>query len=130
MIYEKNNLSIRRPTHIGRIIYNNIYSKIDNFINQLIKLKINFKNIKDIIDNIDEISFQFNMAPSNIIDQKGKKSIIIKTQHQEKLRVSALLCILTDGTKIAPYLVFKGKNDFTKISKISEYMKNKKDFYA
>ena len=111
------NLSIRRPTHIGRLIYNKIYYELDKFINNLIRSKINFKFTKDHIGNMDEIQFQFNKAPLNIIDQKSKKSIIIKTYNQEKLIISALLCILADGTNLPPYLIFKGKNASPILSK-------------
>ena len=43
------NLSIRRPTHIGRLIYNNIYFEVENCITELTRLKINFKFTKDIL---------------------------------------------------------------------------------
>jgi len=84
------NLSIRRPTHIGRVIYANTFKISDDFINKLIKLKniCNFTN--DLIGNMDETLFLFNMPSSNIIDHKGKKYTIIKTPNQEKLRISAL----------------------------------------
>lgn len=66
---------------------------------------------------MDETPSQFNMAPSNIIDQKCKKSIIIKLNNQEKLSISALLYILVDETKLLTYLSFQGKNDYPILSK-------------
>ena len=51
------------------------------------------------------------MVPSKTIAKKGGKSIIIKTQDQEKCRLSVLLCITADGGKLPPYLIFKAKND-------------------
>ena len=60
---KRNNLSIRRPTHVGRLIYNNIYLEVEKFINELTRLIINFKFTKDIIGNMGETPFKFNMLP-------------------------------------------------------------------
>lgn len=82
---------------------------------------------------MDEVPFLFNMPSSNIIDHKGKKSIIVKTQNKEKLRISALLCILADGSKLSPYLIYKGNEDSTLLKKVldtNEFVKNKKVFYT
>ena len=82
---------------------------------------------------MDETPFLFNMLSSNIIDHKGKKSIIIKTQNQEKLRISALLCILANGSKLPSYLIYKGNEDSTLLKKVldtNEFVKNKKVFYT
>lgn len=46
---------------------------------------------------MDETPFLFNMPSSNFIDHKGKKSIIVKTQNQEKLRISAFSIIMFIG---------------------------------
>lgn len=82
---------------------------------------------------MDETPFQFNMLPSNIIDVKGKNSVTIKTSNQEKLRDSTLSCILSAGTKLALYLIFKGKNNshmLTRELNKNEYVKNKKVFFS
>lgn len=45
------------------------------------------------------------MSPTIIIDITGKKSEVDKTQNQDKLRISELLTILADGTKLAMSLI-------------------------
>lgn len=60
---------------------------------------------------MDEISFLLNMPSSNIIDHKGKKSITIKTQNQEILRISSLLCILVDDSKLLKSLLSRKSID-------------------
>ena len=40
---------------------------------------------------------------------KGGKSITIKSYDQEKCRISVILAITANGSKLAPYLIFKEK---------------------
>ena len=81
---------------------------------------------------MDETQFQFNMPLSNIIDVKGKNSVIIKTSNQRKTKSFCSTCKLADGTKLAPYLIFKGKNNLTILKRElkNEYVKNKKVFFT
>lgn len=48
------------------------------------------------------------MAPNYPISQKGKRSLIIHTQLQDKCHVSVLLSILANGGKLPPLIIFKG----------------------
>ena len=63
------------------------------------------------IGNCDETPIFFNMVPSKTIAKKGGKSIIIKTQDQERCRISVLLTITADGGKLPPLLIFKAKRN-------------------
>lgn len=113
-------------------MYANTFKITDDFINKLIKLKNICKFTNDLIGNMDETPFLFNMSSSNIKDHKGKKSIIVKAQNQEKWRISALLCILADGSKLPPYLIYKGNKDSPLLKKVldtNEFVK-KKVFYT
>jgi len=49
------------------------------------------------------------MLPNKTIAKKGGKTIIIKTQQQEKCHLTVLLTITADGSKLPPFLIFKGK---------------------
>ena len=51
------------------------------------------------------------MTPNKIIAKKGRKSIIVKTQNQEKCRVSLLLTIIADGGKFLSYKISKSKQN-------------------
>ena len=51
---------------------------------------------------MDESPIFFNMIPNKTIAKRGKKTILIKTQNQQKCRISVLLCIVADGSKLAP----------------------------
>ncbi len=45
----------------------------------------------EVIINMDETLLTFNMPPNYVIEKKGKKSVIIRTQNQDKCRLSVLL---------------------------------------
>ena len=51
------------------------------------------------------------MPPNYTITKKEKKNVIIRTQGQEKCRVSILLTILADRQKLSPFVIFKGKEN-------------------
>ena len=58
---------------------------------------------------MDESPNFFNMVPNKTIAKRGKKTILIKTQNQQKCRISVTLGIVADGSKLAPLIIFKGK---------------------
>ena len=59
---------------------------------------------------MDETPFFLNMQKNKTIVIKGSKQVIIKTQGQEKCRFSCMLCILADGDKLPPLVIFKAKD--------------------
>ncbi len=58
---------------------------------------------------MDETPLYFNMLPNATIEKLGAKEVIMRTLGQEKNRFSVILTVLADGTKLPPYLIFKGK---------------------
>lgn len=55
-----------------------------------------------------------------LLKKKGKKSVIIRTQNQDKYRLSVLLTILSNGKKLPPLLIFKGVKDGKLNKELSE----------
>ena len=72
------------------------------------------------VGNMDETPIFFNMYPTKIIAKKGDKVILIKTQSQEKCRISVILCVTADGDKLPPFLIFKAKDGCYVEKKLSE----------
>ena len=58
---------------------------------------------------MDETPLFFNMLPNKTIAKRDKKTILIKSQNQEKCRITIILCIVADGDKLPPVIIFKGK---------------------
>ena len=71
------------------------------------------------------------MVPNKVIAQKGEKNVVVRTQNQERIRITCLLTIYADGNKLPSYIIFKGKNiNNRSMNKIKNniYIKNKKIF--
>ena len=49
------------------------------------------------------------MARTKTIAKIGSKTVNIKTYGQDKVRVTVILWIVADGTKLSPMLIFKGE---------------------
>ena len=111
------NLSIRKPTHVGRFIHQNIIYEVTKFYKNLRPDLYDLKFDKDLINNMDETPVFLNMNINGVVDKIGNKQIIVKSQNQEKCRVSVLLIILANGNKLAPFAIFKGNKDSPNIRK-------------
>ena len=68
-------------------------------MNEIWDKRLENRDLDNIVKNFHETTAFFNMVPSKTIDKKGGKSVIIKTQNQEKFMLSVILCITTDGGK-------------------------------
>ena len=80
--------------------------------------------MKEISKICDQTPLYLNMVPNKIISQKGEKNVAVRTQNQDKIRITCLLSICVDEDKLAPYIIFKGKNSNNKYFK-----KLKKNIY-
>ena len=56
------------------------------------------------------------------ISKIGEKSVTVRNFGKEKMRISAVLCVLVDGSKLPPLIIFRGK---TNGPKEDELKKNK-----
>lgn len=58
----------------------------------------------------ESVIYYENIYPTTIahIDEK---SIDIRSLGKDKMRITAVLTILRDGTKLPPLLIFRGKNN-------------------
>lgn len=113
---KRNNLSIRKASHIGQPLPNIALECFYSFFHEVIKER-RVLNIYDDdnsrLINCDETLIFLEMPETKTIDVTGNKGVIISTHGNEKKRISVLLSITGDGKKLEPYLVFKiktGKN--------------------
>ena len=84
------------------------------------------------VGNMDEVYIFFNMYPNKTISEKGNKTILIKTQSQEKCRISVILCITANSEMLLLFLIFKAKEEGYIEKNLSELnlVKNKKCYIA
>ena len=60
---------------------------------------------------MDETPLRFDMPATRTLHDKGDKTVHIKTTNSEKRGLTAVLTIRGDGTKLRPWLIFKGVRD-------------------
>ena len=60
---------------------------------------------------MDETGIKFENIYKTSIEKIGEKSVNVRTFGKDKLKISAVLCILGNGCKLPPLLIFRGKKN-------------------
>lgn len=111
-LLKRKGLSNRRATHVGQALPNDAIESFYRFFHLIISERRDL-NIEDgeeyRIINCDETPIYFEMPDTTTIDIMGNKEVIIDTKGNEKKRISVLLTIVGDGSKLPAVLIFKGK---------------------
>ena len=63
----------------------------------------------EIIGNMDESPLYFDIVPNHVLDQKGKKSITVRTTGSEKRHLTVILCVAHEGDVLPALTIYKGK---------------------
>ncbi len=110
------------PYHAKDLIYKFLYEVIN---------KRRYLEISDdklyLIVNCDETAVYYEEPETKTIDICGNKEIIINTDGSESKRVMVLLTILTNGSKLNPFLIFAGEPEKTNEKRFSEIKEIKKN---
>ena len=110
----RNGYVFRKPSHLGQILPQNYSDLFLAFQKKIIsfrkKYDINDNEIGRLV-NCDETPIYMEMVTDKTIEIKGAKDIEVATFGGEKVRISLILSCAADGTKLAPILIFKAKNE-------------------
>ena len=79
------------------------------FLNEVKAIRLKKGINSSIIANMDETPVFLNMPLTKTIVKRGSRQVIIKTLNQEKCRISVLLTIVADGSKLPPLSYLKQK---------------------
>ena len=85
---DRKGLTIRHSTGMGRKFYANTYMVVGKYINSVRNYYLNYGQDLSLICNMDETPIFFNMPSNKTVELKGKKTVHVATQNQEKMRVS------------------------------------------
>ena len=115
---KRHNLSLRRKTSVAQKDPDILIAKIVSYILRVRRLRIKYSYQPSDIIAIDETPVWADMVSNTTVDIVGKKIISMKTTGHEKCRVTAGLAAKANGTKLKPFIVFKGgKRDVEKLKK-------------
>ena len=109
---KKEGFSIRRVSHIGQYIPEDMNTLKDSFVKEIIlkmkKMNIPFDDDYTII-NMDENLCYLEMGFDTILEFTGKKNVDILSSGLNRYRVSVILSVVGNGFKLPPLLIFKGE---------------------
>ena len=101
-------LPLRRKTFMAQKDPDQLIDKLVTFV--LHVRCVSMKHPYDVanITAMDETPVWSDMVSGTKVDATGKKTVSVKTTGHEKSRVSVCLTAKADGTKLPPFIVFKG----------------------
>ncbi|KAM4625025.1 uncharacterized protein ACJ7VT_003510 [Polymixia lowei] len=104
----RNDFSARRRTTLAQKDARHFTEKLVNSVTFSTRM-IEDKKIqeRDIIA-MKETAVWFDMVGSTTVDTRGARSVPLKTTGHEKSHLTVVLAAKADGTKLKPYVVFKG----------------------
>ena len=106
---KRKGLTLRRKTTVCQSTPANYIPKLIDFIGNVRRLRINHGYSNNCIFAMDETACWMDMPSDTTVDTIGARSIPIKTTGHEKSHYTVILTAKADGTKLKPYIVFKGK---------------------
>jgi hypothetical protein len=63
--------------------------------------------------NMDETPIYFDTTPGTTVAVTGSKQVNCRRTHSQTLRISVLLTVCADGTKLPPMLIFRAQPNGT-----------------
>ena len=105
---KRNHLSLRRRTTIAQKDPSHIVSKLFGYVMHMRRLSINCNYARGSIIAMDDTAVWSDMVGNTTINSTGPKGVALKSTGNEKVRVSVCLTAKADGTKMDPFIVFKG----------------------
>lgn len=106
---KRNNLAMRTRTKLAQKMPNAYEDKILQFHSYVINLRKTTNFELGQIANMDEVPLTFDVPSNRTVNEKGAKTVSIKTSGHEKTHYTVVLACCADGTKLPPMLIFKRK---------------------
>lgn len=106
---QRNGLVLRRRTTLAQHLPDAYEEKLTEFQRYVIKLRKQHSYLMGQIGNADETPVYFDMPSNTTVDDKGAKSVLVRTTGNDKSRITVMLCVLADGRKMPPYVILNRK---------------------
>ena len=105
---KRNHLSLRRRTTIAQKDPSHLVSKLVGYVMHVRRLSIYCNYAPSSIIAMDETAVWSDMVGNTTTNSTGAEEVALKSTGNEKVRVSVCLTAKADGTKMNPFIVFKG----------------------
>lgn len=105
----RHGLTLRRRTTLCQRLPSAYEDKVVDFHSFIIRLRRQKNFILSQIGNADQTPLCFDMPRNTTVEEKGARSVIIRTSGAEKQRCTVMLAVTADGRKLPPYVILKRK---------------------
>jgi hypothetical protein len=105
----RNNLSLRAKTSIAQKLPAALEEKMATFIRSVRDVRKELKYPDSMIVNMDETPMYFDMTTNKTVNQKGAKTVSVRSTGADKRRLTVVLAASGDGQMLSPMIIFKGK---------------------
>ena len=105
---KRNHLSVPRRITIAQKNPSHLVSKLVGYVMHVRRLSINCNYDPGSVIAMDETAVCSDMVGNTTINSTVAKEVALKSTGNEKVRVSVCLTAKADGTKMNPFIVFKG----------------------
>lgn len=102
-------LCLRTRTKLAQKLPKDLEEKIGSFQKFVIHLRKQYDFELSQIGNMDETPVCFDIPSNRTVEQKGVKTVFIKTTGHEKTRFTVVLGCMADGSRLPPVIIFKRK---------------------
>ena len=103
---KRNKLVRRKKTHVIQKWVSSTVEDIGKYFNTLYTLSDSDKDKKITYINIDEVPIYFDMSPDYTYHFKGAKEVSLLSHSKNKVRMSLLMAISSDGIILSPMMLF------------------------
>lgn len=105
----RNGLSLRRRTSLCQRLPSAYEDKVIDFHRFVTRIRQKNGFLLSQIGNADQTPLTFDMPRSTTVNEKGARSVLVKTCGAEKQRCTVMLAVTADGRKLPPYVILKRK---------------------
>ena len=116
---KRHDLSLRAKTSFAQRLPKDLEEKIESFHKFVVEKREENEFDDNLINDMDETPVYFDLVPGKTINEKGAKSVLIRTTGNEKRHYMVVLTVSANGDVLPPMIIFKGKQalkfDFPKV---------------
>ena len=106
---KRKGLSLRQKTTVSQVTPSDCIPKLVSYIKYLRALQIRHGYMQDNIIAMDETACWMDMPSDTTVALSGERSVPLKSTGHEKSHFTVVLTARANGTKMKPFVVYKGK---------------------
>ena len=107
--FNRHRITLRQKMTVCEKLPDVLAPKVSSYLLYVRSNRLKFNLTQQNIGAMDETPIWLDMAADSTVDFVGNKSVPIKTTGHEKSRVTVVLASKANGSKLSPFIVFKGK---------------------